>query len=132
MYRLEDIEKINDNIKDIKDNAATAYKTYYEPTLNELSNVYNAIKNYIKKTNKIVYGGFAQNLLIKKKNPDDVFYKEIHGAFYNWPDLADIEFYSTTPLKDVIDLTEELHGLGFKHIEGKEGIHSETYKIFIN
>lgn len=132
MYRLEDIEKINDNIKDIKDNAATAYKTYYEPTLNELSNVYNAIKNYIKKNNKIVYGGFAQNLLITKKNRDDAFYKEINGAYYNWPDLADIEFYSTTPLKDVIDLTEELHGLGFKHIEGKEGVHSETYKIFVN
>ena len=132
MYRLEDIEKINDNIKDIKDNAATAYKTYYEPTLNELSNVYNSIKNYIKKNNKIVYGGFAQNLLIKKKNPEDVFYKEINGAFYNWPDLADIEFYSITPLKDVIDLTEELYSLGFKHIEGKEGIHSETYKIFVN
>lgn len=132
MYRLEDIKKINDNIKDIKDNAATAYKTYYEPTLNELSNVYNAIKNYIKKSQKIVYGGFAQNLLIKKKNPDDVFYKEINGAFYNWPDLADIEFYSTTPLKDVIDLTEELYGLGFKHVEGKEGVHPETYKIYVN
>lgn len=132
MYRLEDIEKINDNIKEIKDNAAKEYKTYYEPTLNELSNVYNAIKNYIKRNKKIVYGGFAQNLLIGKKNKDDVFYKEINGAYYNWPDLADIEFYSVTPLKDIIDLTEELHGLGFKHVEGREGIHPETYKIFVN
>jgi hypothetical protein len=132
MYRTEDMEKINQNLSKIKDDAAKEYKTFYEPTLLEMSKVYNAIKNYIKKNNKIVYGGFAQNLLIIKKNPDDAFYTNIDGAYFNWPDIADIEFYSTTPLEDIINLTEELYAQGFKHIEGKEGIHPETYKIFVN
>jgi len=132
MYRNEDIEKINKNIDKIKDDAAQEYKTLYEPTLNEISKVYTSIKNYIKRKGRVAYGGFAQNLLIMKKNPDDSFYKIIDGVFYNWPELADIEFYSPTPIEDVIELTEELFKLGYKNIEGKEGIHSDTYKIFVN
>ena len=31
-----------------------------------------------------------------------------------------------------VELTEELHSKGFKHVEGKEGVHPETYKIFVN
>ncbi len=132
MYRIEDIKKIEENIDNIKEGAAKQYKTFYEPTLEETSNVYKAIRNFISRKKKIVYGGFAQNLLVKTKNPKDVFYQEIDGAFYNWPDLADIEFYTPTPLNDIIELTEELHASGFKHVEGKEGMHPETYKIFVN
>jgi hypothetical protein len=132
MYRIEDIKTIETNIDKIKDDAAKEYKSLYEPTLNENSKVYSAIKNYIKRKGKIVYGGFAQNSLITAKNPNDSFYKTIDGVFYNWPDIADIEFYSPTPLIDIIELTEELHALGFKHVEGKEGMHPETYKIFVN
>jgi len=71
-------------------------------------------------------------MLIKIKNPDDVFYTEIDGAFYNLPDIADIEFYSPNPIGDLIALTEELYSQGFKHIDGKEGLHGETYKVFVN
>jgi hypothetical protein len=129
---VEDMESIEKNIDKIKDAAAQEYKSLYEPTLKETSKVYSAIKNYIKKKNKVTYGGFAQNILLTAKNPEESFYKIIDGAFYNWPEVADMEFYSPTPLADIIELTEELHGLGFKHVEGKEGIHPETYKIFVN
>ena len=132
MYRQTDMDTIIENIEDIKNKASTVYKNYYEPTINEISHVYTAIIEYIKKNNKIVYGGFAQNLLISQKNKEDCFYKEINGAYFNWPDIADIEFYSPTPIQDLIDLTEHLYSLKFKYIEGKEGIHPETYKIFVN
>lgn len=132
MYREEDLVKIEENYDKIRNDSAKEYKTYYEPTLTEISNVYKAIKNFIRKNKRIVYGGFAQNMLIKIKNPDDVFYTEIDGAFYNLPDIADIEFYSPAPVADLIALTEELYAQGFKHIDGKEGLHEETYKIFVN
>jgi hypothetical protein len=132
MYRVEDMEKIEKNIDKIKDEAAKEYKSLYEPTLKEISEVYSAIKNYIKKKGKVAYGGFAQNMLLTAKNPDESFYKIIDGAYYNWPDVADMEFYSPAPLTDIIELTEELYSLGFKYVEGKEGVHSETYKIFVN
>ena len=132
MYCDEDMILIEKNLEKIKNDASTEYKTFYEPTLKEISQVYLAIKNFIKKKDKIVYGGFAQNILIANKNLADSFYKNIDGAFYNWPNVADIEFYSSTPLADIIELTEELYTLGFKHINGKEGIHADTYKIFVN
>ena len=132
MYREEDLIKIEENYDKIRNDSAKEYKTYYEPTLTEISNVYKAIKNFIRKNKRIVYGGFAQNMLIKIKNPNDVFYTEIDGAFYSLPDIADIEFYSPTPVADLIALTEELYAQGFKHIDGKEGMHGETYKLFVN
>lgn len=132
MYREEDIEKIEENYDKIRNEASFEYKSYYEPTLEEISNVYKVIKNYIIKKKYIVYGGFAQNLLIKIKNPKDVFYSEFEGAFYNFPDIADIEFYSSSPNADVIELTEELYTHKFKYIEGKVGMHDKTYKIFVN
>ena len=132
MYRPEDIQKINDNIDIIKEEAQYEYKKTNEPTLKESSDVCKFIINFIKKKNRIVYGGYAQNLLIMSKNNDDVFYKEIDGAFYNWPDIADIEFYSTTPIQDLIDLTEELYTNKFNNIESSGGQHDGTYKIFIN
>jgi hypothetical protein len=132
MYRVEDLEKITTHLNKIQDQAANEYKSVYEPTLDEIGNVYTAIKDFIRKKNKIAYGGFALNMMLTAKNPKESFYKEINGAYFNWPDLADLEFYSPTPIQDMIDLTEELHSKGFKYVEGAEAIHPETYKIFIN
>jgi len=132
MYRSEDIKKINDNIDKIKENAQYEYRKVNEPTLQESSNICKLIINFIKRKNRIVYGGYAQNFLIMSKNKDDVFYKEIDGAFYNWPDLADIEFYSPTPVDDLIELTEELYAKKFNNIEASGGQHDGTYKIFVN
>ena len=132
MYRPEDIIKINDNIDRIKEESHYEYRKNNEPTLEETSKICKLIIDFIKRKNRIVYGGYAQNLLIMNKNKDDVFYKEINGAFYNWPELADIEFYTPTPIEDLIELTEELYSKKFNHIEGVGGQHDGTYKIFVN
>ena len=95
-----------------------------EPTIDEINKVYNIIKQYIRDNNLIVYGGWAQNALIKSKNKNDAFYSEA--------ETPDIEFYSTEPLKDLINLCDLLHKKEFKYVEGAEGVHPETYKIFVN
>ena len=135
MFRSDDMEKINDNIKFIMDKAAEKYKTINEPTFIEASNIYKIIKEYIIKNNKIVYGGYAQNLLLKIKNPELTFYTEKDDAVYSGTssDIADIEIYSNEPFLDVINFTEELYSKGYKpSIEGKQGLHEGTYKIFLN
>lgn len=124
MYRIEDIEKIKININDIQEKAMITYKSNFEPTLTESKEIYKYILEYIKNKKRIIYGGFAQNHLIKIKNPDDVFYKEV--------DVPDIEFYSYEPLVDVIELCDFLKSKNFKYIQGAEGIHEGTYKIFVN
>ena len=132
MYREEDLNDIKLNINNIIDKSHNEYKKINEPTLDEISKVYNSIKEYIIKNKKIVYGGFAQNILLMNKNKDESFYKIINGTFFNWPDVADIEFYSHNPIQDTVDLCEMLHKIGFNNVEAKEGVHSGTFKIFIN
>jgi hypothetical protein len=123
-YRDEDVDDIMKNLKNIQDEAQMTYLKNNEPTIDEINNVYNVIKQYIRDNNLIVYGGYAQNELIKSRNKDDAFYSEA--------DTPDIEFYSTEPLKDLINLCDLLHKKEFKYVEGVEGVHPETYKIFVN
>jgi hypothetical protein len=132
MYRENDIISINNNIKDIIDKSSLLYKMNNEPNLDEIKKIFDVILNFIIKKKKIVYGGYAQNLLIKDKNPQDVFYKEYNNIYMYCTDIADLELYSSTPLEDVIELCDELYKHNFKYIESKEGIHAETYKIFVN
>lgn len=124
MYREKDLELITQNIPTIESKANEIYINNYEPTIHENRKVYKVIKEYIKNNNLLVYGGYAQNSLIEKKDRKDAFYKE--------SDLPDIEFYSYEPLKDLINICDILHKEGFKHVEGKEGVHPGTYKIFVN
>ncbi len=124
MYRHIDEEAILKNLSNLEDNAKQIYLNNYEPTIHEIKNVYADIMNFIKEKKRIIYGGFAQNSLIKHKNKDDAFYKET--------DIADVEFYTPDPIGDTIDLVDMLHKKNYKYVEGKEGVHPETYKIFVN
>jgi len=124
MYREDDINKIRLNIDTIAEKAMIIYKNNYEPTIFESNEIYKEILNYIKNKKRIVYGGYAQNNLILMKNVNDAFYKET--------DTPDIEFYSFEPLTDLIELCDYLKDKNFKYIQGQEGIHEGTYKIFIN
>ena len=124
MYRAVDEEAILKNLSNLEDNAEQIYLNNYEPTMKEIKSVYADIMNFIKEKKRIIYGGFAQNTLIKAKKPEDVFYKET--------DIADIEFYTPDPIGDTIDLVDFLHKKHYKYVEGKEGVHPETYKIFVN
>jgi len=124
MYRQLDIDTILQNIDTLEDKAKTIYLNKYEPTLEESNNVYRDIKQFIKDRKRIVYGGYAQNELIRSKNEKDVFYRDI--------DVADIEFYTPDPIGDMIDLCDILYKKKYKHIDGKDGVHNETYKIFVN
>jgi hypothetical protein len=124
MYRAVDEEAILKNLSSLEDNAKQIYLNNYEPTIHEIKSVYADIMSFIKEKKRIIYGGFAQNSLIKAKNKDDVFYKET--------DIADIEFYTPDPIGDTIDLVDMLYNKKYKYPEGKEGVHPETYKIFVN
>jgi hypothetical protein len=124
MYREEDLKAILDNIDKITDKAKDKKLETLDPKRKEIHEIYKIIKEFIKKKNRIIYGGYAQNALIKKKKLDDMFYKEV--------DMPDIEFYSPEPIKDLFELCDILYKKNYPHVEGREGVHNETYKIFVN
>jgi len=124
MYRLEDIEKVKRNISKIQEESQIAFKTNYEPTITEYKEVVKYILEFIKEKKRIIYGGYAQNKLIQIKNESDVFYKDI--------DTPDLEFYSYEPIKDIVDLCDYLYEKKCKFIQGSEGVHIGTYKLYVN
>ena len=95
-----------------------------EPTIYEKRKVRNVILDFIRTRGRKVYGGTALNAAIKVVDPTDCIYDE-----YNF---ADIEFYSPTPVVDLVDLTNLLYENGYKYPVGSEAQHEETYSIYVN
>lgn len=107
---IEKLEIINNNKQSI-----------FYPTKKDIRNMINIIMDFIKKNNRKIYGGYAQNELVKLKNKND--------SFYNDNDIPDIDIYSPHPIQDIIDICNLLLKAGYKNIIGSEALHSETYKI---
>ena len=126
-YNEDQKNLIEDNIKHIV-TKARIYSINYklEPNFKEFKKVHNILLDFIIKNNKIVYGGYAWNKLITKKNPDDAIY---HKDLIEYPD---IEFYSFEPIKDFIKLCDLFHEKNFKFVQFEEASHHETYSLFIN
>jgi hypothetical protein len=124
LYTQYDIDVIGDNIDILMNEADKIKQKEFEPTIGEFSLVIKEMESFIRKKNRIVYGGTALNRLIKSKNPKDAFYKEF--------DRPDLEFYSPEPLQDVKELCDYLHSKKFKYVSSAQAQHGDTYKIFVN
>ena len=124
MYRIKDVEAIREVMPELSDKIQETKLQILSPTIREINSVNSIIYDYIIKNKRIVYGGFAQNKLIEIKNKNDVFYTPL--------DTPDIEFYSPNPIEDLINLSQILFEKGFPRVSGQEGVHNETYKLFVN
>jgi hypothetical protein len=124
MYRVKDVEAIKEIIPILTDKLQERKLKLVSPTIEERNNVNFIIYEFIKKNKRIVYGGYAQNKLIGKKNKEDEFYSKL--------DTPDIEFYTPSPIEDLINLCNTLYKKSFERVSGQEGVHNETYKIFVN
>ena len=64
LYREEDIEAVSSKIKEIMKIADKKSKDTLEPTYKEYLTVFKHVSDYIKKNNRIVYGGIALNEML--------------------------------------------------------------------
>lgn len=124
MFRTQDITAIKSGLDDLTKKSDEIRLGTYEPTIGQLEKIYQEIYNFAKEKNLIIYGGWAQNKLIQMKEPSDVFYNEYS--------LADIEFYSYDPIGVGIELAKNLYTKGYPFVQLSEGVHEETYKLFVN
>lgn len=95
-----------------------------EPSLSEKKKVHKIVIDFAKQNKRKVYGGFAINLLINDKNPDD--------AIYTSDDVPDIDMYSPDPISDLMKICNLMAKDGHKFVRGTEAQHPETYSIFID
>jgi hypothetical protein len=125
LYTSTQADFIKNNIITIMNNAKKKELELVEPTIFEFKKVHEIIKNYIIKKKKIIYGGYALDELITLKNKNDAIYNpEL--------DLPDIEFYSTSPVNDLIEICDLLYSKNFQYVSGKNAQHAETYSIVVN
>ena len=125
MYRQKDFEKIKDNINNIENKALEFYiKNHVDPSIEEYKEVINLIKKMVIKNKLIVYGGYAQNELILKKNKTDGFYTEL--------DMPDYEIYSPEPIKHSMEIVDIFYKKNYFNPKADSAVHAGTYKIFCN
>jgi len=123
-YTEEDYEKVMIKLPDIIKEASIKSAEMLEPTIIEKKEVMNIIRDFIRKKHRKIYGGTAVNELLKQKNPEDAIYDEFN--------FSDIEFYSPTPVPDLVELCNTLYDKGYKYVQGREAQHEETYTISVN
>jgi len=123
-YTQDDYEDTLVRLPGIAQQAERRAMEELEPRIDERRAVMAFIKNFIKEKKRKVYGGTAVNELIKAKNPGDAIYSDYC--------FSDIEFYSPTPVLDLIELCNALHKNGFKYVQGQGAQHEGSYKIHVN
>lgn len=79
------------------------------------------VESFIKRKSLILYGGFAINLLMPKK---DKFYKSFT--------INDFDCYSVNAKEDAKELAEELAKNNYPYIKVKKALHENTYKVYVN
>jgi len=127
LYDEKNMKLLEENIDSIKMDAQRyALNNILEPNLKEYNDVMKILLDFIKTNKRIIYGGYGWNELIKKKNKKDAIYSE------DMIELPDIEFYSPTPVHDLVYLCKEWVDKGFKFVRGEEAQHHETYTIYVN
>lgn len=124
LYRKEDIKAINENIDTIITKSIELKNEILEPTLVEFKNIIKVVLEFAKKKKRIIYGGYALNVYLKHHKKEPIYNDNL--------DMYDIEFYSSKALEDSIEIADLLNSKDFKYVQAKEGIHNETYKIFVN
>ena len=88
----------------------------------EIKKIINIVEDFIRKKKGICYGGTAINNILPEK--EQFYDKNI--------ELPDYDFFSKTPLKDAKSLADIYHKHGYLEVEAKAGVHSGTFKVFVN
>lgn len=115
--------KLETKIPEILEENESLKKVKMTPSFETMLKGVKIVEDFIKKNKRKVYGGMAINIAIMKKNPSRKIYQD--------DDFPDYDFYSPDPVKDLIEICNELHKNDFKYIQAREAHHMNTYKIKI-
>ena len=124
LYDKDDIQLLSKNIDEINEKIERKQLEMYEPNNEERKKITEIILTFTKENRRKIYGGYALNNMVVDKSKTEGFYKD-----YQTPD---IDFYSPTPLEDLVNLCNIIHKAGFKRVLGKEARHADTYSIIVN
>lgn len=88
----------------------------------EVQEIISIVEKFISSHGLICYGGTAINNIL----PED-------SQFYNKDvEIPDYDFYSKDAMNHARELADIYAAKGFREVEAKSGIHTGTYKVFVN
>ena len=97
------------------------------PTLKQRVAISTIIWNFVRKRQRIIYGGHALNAMLLQTSPKDAIY----GQATTVAQFPDIEFYSPNPVADIVELCNLIFIDGYRYVQGREAAHSGTYTISV-
>jgi len=87
-----------------------------------IKSLINILENFIRSNNCLCYGGTAINNILPEQD-----------KFYNKNvEIPDYDFFSPNPIECAKKLADLFLKEGYTEIEAKSGIHTGTYKVFVN
>lgn len=125
LYKEDDIALLRRNWESIMSEVEREKMLHIGPSIEEMKAVHDIVINFVREKGRIIYGGYALNLLVSAKDPKDAIYKDSNQ-------VNDVDFYSPTPIEDLMELCNILHERGFRNIFGAEAQHTETYNVSVN
>ena len=106
-FNKKRLELISKNIDNVIEKAVIESGKKLEPLKENIDKALEVVEKFIIDNSRIIYGGLAQNELIKIKSKKDAFYKD------NNLEIPDYDIYSPEPIKDLIYLANTLYDMGF-------------------
>lgn len=94
-------------------------KLVSNPTIREIISI---VEQFLIKKKLICYGGISINNVLPEKD-----------QFYDLKrEIPDYDFFSPNSLDDAKELADIFYKKGFNDVEAKSGMHTGTYKVFVN
>ncbi len=88
----------------------------------EIKGMTKIVEDFLLNKKLLCYGGTAINNILPKQM-----------QFYNREyEIPDYDFFSANALDDTKELTDIFFNAGYLDVEAKSGVHSGTYKVFVN
>jgi hypothetical protein len=99
--------------------ASQGEKLMNNPTIQEIILI---VEQFLIKKKLICYGGISINNILPEKD-----------QFYDLKrEIPDYDFFSPNSLDDAKELADIFYKKGFNDVEAKSGMHTGTYKVFVN
>ena len=87
-----------------------------------IKTIFIILEKFLREKKLVCYGGTAINNILPKK---DQFYDRS-------VELPDYDFFTPNAINDAKELADLYYKNGFDEVEAKSGIHTGTYKVYIN
>ena len=116
-FQEKELQILRDAVDKVENQTARAKIS--SPQVKEIIQI---VENYIRRKKLVCYGGTAINNILPAK---DQFYDKA-------VELPDYDFFSPSALNDAKELADIYYNAGYGDVEAKSGVHSGTYKVYVN